>query len=259
MNLCVAIALDVRYSFFVNAPHLGTAPPAWLPPSAMSFKTRTKPDPATRGRRLVGGWLRQLGDIGVNLVAGIRELARLRADAGGPVEVAPIDINLGWVLVRRATRWMAALRFRIAAETAAARLKVDPPAQFDPLAKMLTAVEADAKAALRRQQAAERPKPARAARVETHEVRHDNCIDGIPMAAVLAQVCADLGAASTVLVEPDASRLIEAIAAEARALLGESTVALLPAPKVIGRAYGEPPPAGTMSGVVPPTPAPGTG
>jgi hypothetical protein len=244
--------------FFMSEPLLGNAAPAWLPPSALSSKTRTKPDPAARGRRLVGGWLRQLGDIGVQLVAGIRALARLRAEGAGQAEAAPIDINLGWVLVRRATRWMAALRFRIAAETGAGRPKSEPPAKLDTPAQMLAAMEADVKTALRRMQAAGQPKPARE-RAESHEVRQDNCIDGISTEAVVAQICADLGAAATVLIETDARRLIEAIAAEARALLGESTVALLPAPRVIGRLYGQPSTQASMSGVAVPPPAPGTG
>jgi hypothetical protein len=200
----------------------------------------------------VGGWLRQLGDLGAKLVAEMRELARLRAVATRQVEAAPIDINLGWVLVRRATRWMVALRVRLATENAAARLKTEPPAP------MFEAAEADAKPAGRRRRGAARPRPARPP-VEILDGRCDNCIDGIPTAAVMAQVCADLGAASIVLIEPDARRLVEAIAAEARALLGESTVALLPAPRVMGRWYGAPPAQATMSGAVPPTVTPGTG
>jgi hypothetical protein len=200
----------------------------------------------------VGGWLRQLGEVAAKLVAEARELVRLRGATVGPVEAAPIDINLGWVLVRRATRWMVALRVRLAAENAAARLKTDPPAP------MFEAAEADAKPAGRRRRAAGRPQRARPP-VEILDGRCDNCIDGIPTAAVMAQVCADLGAASTVLIEPDARRLIEGIAAEARALLGESTVALLPAPRVVGRWYGQPPAQVAMSGVVPPVSAPGTG
>jgi hypothetical protein len=200
----------------------------------------------------VGGWLRQLGDLGAKLVAEMRELARLRAVATRQVEAAPIDVNLGWVLVRRATRWMVALRVRIAAENAAARLKIEPPAP------MFEAAEADAKPAGRRRRPAVRPQPAKPP-VEILDGRCDNCIDGIPTAAVMAQVCADLGAASTVLIEPDARRLVEAIAAEARALLGESTVALLPAPRVMGRWYGQPPAQVAVSGVVPPVSAPGTG
>jgi hypothetical protein len=258
INFLIAFMHDVRYLFFVNTPHLGIAPPAWLPPSALSFKPRAKPDPGARGRRFARGWLRQLGDVGVRLVAGIRELARSQAEAGGQADIVPTDINMGWRLVRRATRWMAALRFRLVAEAAAGRPKIDPPTKLDPLAQVLAAAEADTKATRRRPRAAGQPKPARA-RVETHEVRYDACIDGIPTAAVLAQICADLGAASTVLIELDARRLIEAIATEARTLLGESTVALLPAPRVIGRWYAMPPPQATMSGVVPPAATPGTG
>jgi hypothetical protein len=249
--------------FLMTTPNPGIAAPASLPPP-VSSRSRAKPDPAARRRRLVGGWLRQLGDIGVQLVAGIRQLARVRAAAGGQDEVAPIDLNLGWVLVRRATRWMAALRFRVAAEAAAARLKNDPVANPDPvstldaMAQMIAGVEADVKTTLHRLQAAEAPKPA-TVRVERHEVRHDACIDGIPTSAVLAQVCADLGAASTVLIEPDARRLIEGIAAEARAMLGETSVALLPVPRVIGRSYAVAPPQASMAGVAAPPAAPGTG
>jgi hypothetical protein len=236
----------------VNASLLGNALPAWLPPSALSFKKRAKPDPAARGRRAVGGWLRQLGGVGAKLVAEMRELARLRGAGGGQTEAAPVDINLGWVLVRRATRWMVALRVRLAAENAAARLKIEPPAP------MFEAAEADAKPAGRRRRPAGRPRPAKPP-VEILDGRCDNCIDGIPTAAVMAQVCADLGAASIVLIEPDARRLVEAIAAEARALLGESDVALLPAPRVMGRWYGAPPAQAAMAGVPPSPPAPGTG
>ncbi len=182
----------------------------------------------------------------MRLVAAIRELARSQAEAGGQADIVPVDINLGWRLVRRATRWMAALRFRIIAENTALP-------KLDPLAQGLAAAEADANAGQRRPQA----KRAGAARADNHEVRHDNCIDGLTMAAVLAQVCADLGAAATVLSEPDARRLIEAIATEARMLLGESTAALLPAPRVFGRWYGAPPQA--ASGVALSPTAPGTG
>jgi hypothetical protein len=243
--------------FLMTPLKLGKALPAWLPPSAASFKRRAKPDPAARGRRLAGGWLRHLGDVGVRLLGGIRELARLR-DETGRVEVVPIDLQSGWALVRRATCWMAALRFRLVAEAAAARLK-NPPAKPDQLALLLAAAEADANAALPRR----RPKRGRA-RVESHEVRYHTCIDGISTAAALAQICADLGAASTVLIEPDARRLVEAIAVEARTLLGESEVALLPPPKIVSRLYAMPPqqgamPKGAISGVAPPPPAPGTG
>jgi len=244
--------------FLMTTPNPGKAMPAWLPPSALPLKQRAKPDAAARERRLVGGWLRRLGDVRMRLAAGIRDFVRQRVAAGGQAEIVPIDINLGAVLLRRATRWMAALRFRLVAEAAAARPKVDPPAKLDPLARLLARAEADMRAALQRRPAAGQPKPARA-RDATDEGRHDNCIEGIPTAAVLAQICADIGNASTVMIEPDARRLIEEIAIEARALLGETDVALLPAPRVIGRLYAMPPPEATMPGIAGPATAPGTG
>jgi hypothetical protein len=253
----VAIEQDVRYLFLVNTSLQGNAPPAWLPPSALSFKQRAKPDPAARGRRLVGRWLRELTGIGVKIAAGITELARWRR-VTGTGEAVPIDINLGWVLVRRAMHWMAALRTRLDAENAAAKIGIDPPEQvIDPS-------DSDVDQAVKRLRAAAVPKPAREP-AEGHDVSRNLgravSIEGMSAADVVAQICADLGAAATLLSEADARRQIEAIAAAAQALLGESTAALLPAPKVLGRLYGEPPAQATMSGVVPPAvmPSPDTG
>jgi hypothetical protein len=236
----------------MNISFLGKAVPAWLPPSAASFKRRAKPDPAARGRRLAGGWLQQLGGVGVRLLGDIRALARLREDTGR-VEAAAIDLQSCWALVRRATLWMAALRFRLVAEAAAARPKI-PLTRLEQLALLIAAAEADAKADL----LPRRPKRAKA-RVETHEVRYDACIEGISTPAALAQICADLGTASTVMIDPVARRLVEAIAVEARILLGESEVALLPAPRIVSRLYAMPPQQGALPGVAPPPPVPGTG
>lgn len=257
----------VRYMFCMSQPHPSREIPAWLPPSVLLQKSKPKPDPAARVRRAVGGWLGQLADIGFGLDMAFRELARLRHETGRGERV-PIDINLGWVLVSRAICWIKALQLRLAAETRAAKRAAEASAR--PSGGPVSAFDAMLQEFLKldkQMRAGQKPKRARKPR----EIRPNPWdrewgppanIDGKSMAEVTAQILADLYAAERLLIDPIARRQIEAIAAEARALLGESGVALLPLPRVIGRpqaAAASPPADGVAPAAPAPVPGPGTG
>jgi hypothetical protein len=193
---------------------------------------KAKVDPDARARRRVSRWLGQLDEIGAALAMDMRDIAPWRR-TNGRLEAAGIDLELGWELVRRAMRWIAALQLRLAAEARAARVGMEPAERRD------EAPEWDGDRLVRRLRAADLPRP-----IRPRQVRLDDCIDGRPMAEVVEQICADLDALATVLGKAEAGRQIEVIAAAARALLGEAEWALLPPPDVPGRAKGEPLTAG---------------
>ncbi len=187
--------------------------------------------------------MRQLGDIGAALAGHMRDIAPWRR-TDGRTEAAGIDLELGWELLRRAMRWITALQIRLAAETKAARVGMDPEERLD------DAEDWDIDRLVRRLRAADLPRP-----IKPREDCPDDCIAGKPMAEVVEQICADLSALATMLGKTEAGREIEAIVAAARALLGESKAPLQPAPGVPGRVPGEPPSA-TRSHAAPSTPAP---
>jgi len=227
--------------FCMSEPSPGNAMPIPQPLPGFPFRKPT-PDPAARVRRRVGRWLRHLSDIGATLTTSLRGLARSQF-ASERVEPAALDLGLGRDLLLRAMRWIAALQARFTAEArAATRIAIDPPERpsgpldqdVDALARMLRAIEG--------------PKP-----VQYRGVRRDDCTDGKPTAEVVTQICADLAVVATMLDDDEAKRQIAAIAAAARAMLGEPEAALLPMPDLPGRAPGAPAAAPTpavMSGVV---------
>jgi hypothetical protein len=147
----------------------------------------------------------RLDDIKRELMARLRVVAAYqRAD----VESArAIDLELAWDLLGRAMRWMRALHVRLDDEAEAAKLAM-------PQAKRRPAVRLDWSDGrnLNGDMPSRRAGPLRW--LETTD-----CIDGKPMAEVMAQICADLDAVAAVLgaaIPPQ----IAAIAAAARALLG---------------------------------------
>jgi hypothetical protein len=203
--------------------------PIPLPLPSFSIE-KAKVDPDARARRRVRRWLRLLDDIGAALATDMRDIAPwLRMN--GRVEAAGIDLELGWELVRRAMRWISALQLRLAAETRAARVGLDPAERLD------DAEDWDIDRLVRRLRAVDLPRP-----IRRRDERTDDCIDGKPAAEVVEQVCADLAALATLLGKTEAGRQIEAIAAAARSWLGEAEWALLPPPEVPGREPGEPHP-----------------
>ncbi len=241
----------------MSDPLPGTATPTPLlqPPVPVG-----KPalDPAAQARRRVGRWLRYLGDIGAVLTTSLRDLARRRFEAGdgepdnaaaGDSKSAGIDLGLGRALIHRALRWIAALQDRFTAEAKAAKAA---KARMSPMERLLAASGLDLEAAFRRTQAAERSRP-----IQYPPVRRDDCIDGKPTAEVVAQICADLDAAAEMMSEDRARRRIAAIAAAARAFLGEPEAPPPPPPAFPGGPAGETP--ATVSGAVPAAPTPDTG
>jgi hypothetical protein len=167
------------------------------------------------------------------------------------VEAAALDLGLGRDLLLRAMRWIAALQGRFTAEArAATKIAIEPPERpSSPLDK-------DVDELARMIRAAGGPKP-----VQYRGVRRDDCTDGKPEAEVVAQICADLAVVATMLDDDEARQQIAAIAAAARAMLGEPEAALLPLPDLppelppvlLGRAPGAAP--APMSGVVPSAPS----
>jgi hypothetical protein len=228
----------------MSDPHPGNAapnPPLRLP---LTFGKRGV-DPAARVRRRVGSWVRELAEVGATVGSWMLEIARSR-HANNRLEDNPIDLDLGLSLLQRATRWIAALRARLAAENEAARIGVNPFERlFD---RPDRAVDCTL-----RPQTTERPEP-----VEARDDGRDDCIEGMPTADVVAQICADLETAAGMLNMPRTRRQIAEIAAAARKLLGVARPALSP---VCGTSDGPecgPPPV-SLRAIAPPAPAPDTG
>jgi hypothetical protein len=237
----------------MSEPSPGNAMPIPQPLPGLLFRNAT-PDRAARARRRVGRWLRQMSDIGAKLTTSLRGLARSQFKSEC-VEAAALDLGLGRDLLLRAMRWIAALQGRFTAEArAATKIAIEPPERpSSPLDK-------DVDELARMIRAAGGPKP-----VQYRGVRRDDCTDGKPEAEVVAQICADLAVVATMLDDDEARQQIAAIAAAARAMLGEPEAALLPLPDLppelppvlLGRAPGAAP--APMSGVVPSAPSFDTG
>ena len=194
------------------------------------------------GRWQLGRWLARLGDIGVALVVRMGGIAAQRP-AHGAAETVRVDLELAWSLVARAIRWTRALRARLAAEAVAAKaaMDADDGRFLDRPERLDDGSVWNENRTAHRAAPAGRPEP-------------DDCIDGKPVADVVGQICADLGAAATLLGDAEAARQIAAIAAAARALLGDPAGAAAAAvPGTRDRAPGEAEPAAM------PVPAPDTG
>jgi hypothetical protein len=141
-------------------------------------------------------------------------------------------------------RWVEALRVRLAAEAKAAR---GPKARRD---SDFDAPEALLPGGRKRQ----RWEPA-------YKAEADDGIGDRPAAEVVAQICADLSNAATILRMPRAAAQIAEIAAAARALLGGPEEAWTPLSVVVRSSDL---PAGEMEVAVapvavPPSPAPDSG
>jgi hypothetical protein len=139
------------------------------------------------------------------------------------------DLDLAWSLLARAMRWMRALHTRLDDEAEAAKLAAPKP-------KRPPAVRLDWGDNLGL--GGNWGRPARKT-APAGQAAADDCIDGTPTVAVVAQICADLGAAATALGR-DMPPQIAAIAEAARALLGgvaEGWTALpivRPRPRLVG-------------------------
>jgi hypothetical protein len=211
------------------------------------------------GRR-VGRWLGQLVDIAEGLVGRMRSIAASQRE--DPAARPAIDLDLGSSLLARAMRWTRALRARLAAEAEDARAAMkreniwrEPPERlndWDEGGDDLDWVDATLRRlSLRRQAPAETAAEPPAA---------DDCIDGKPVAEVVAQICADLGVAATLLRGAEAAQRIAAIAAEAHALLGGPEAwTPPPIPAAEQRSAAEPAASAQAAPMPTPVPAPDTG
>jgi hypothetical protein len=146
--------------------------------------------------------------IGVALAAEMSSIATVQAQGAATVRV---DLRLAWRLVARAMRWTGALQARLAAEAKAAKEEHDPverlldrPERLDDPPEWLETWAVP--------MVVPRPQP-------TRKPEPDDCIDGMPVAEVVGQICADLDAAARVLGHTEAVRLIAMIAETAQALL----------------------------------------
>jgi hypothetical protein len=179
-------------------------------------------------RRRLKRWLGQLADIGTQLARRVRDgIAHQRAQgaASGTSTVGGIDLTLAHDLVARALRWSGALCVRLAAETAAAKAASklenrwrEPPERLndwderdDDVSWIGSMIRRAHKARLAGASAAEAPAP---------EGRIDGCIDGLATGEVVEQICIDLGIVAVLFRHAVLGRRIEAVAAEAHALLG---------------------------------------
>jgi hypothetical protein len=202
--------------------------------------------PRPFGLRQIRAWLWQLGEIGVRVVESVTALSVHRRK--NPAPNGRFEVDLARRLVVRAMRWVEALRIRLAAEAKAARgPKERRVSDYDAPEALLPG----------------RPRPKRWE--PAYKAEADDGIGNRPAAEVVAQICADLGTASTILRMPRAAAQIAEIAAAARALLGGPEEAWTPMPVVVRSSDL---PAGTVEAevavapaAVPPlsAPAPGSG
>ncbi len=161
---------------------------------------------AARRRRRLWGWLRRLGEVGTAMVGWAEDALALRH--ANPSRPRTLDLASAWALLRRAGRWMRALRIRLKVEVKAAR----ETGQSDRTAPDWHEYLLRSAAWLPRK----RPPAIR--------------IDDTPTDQVFAQICADLEAAAKLLRSPSAMAKIAAIAAAARELLGGPAEGWTPPP-----------------------------
>jgi hypothetical protein len=151
--------------------------------------------------------LNQIGGALSTVVLRIRQ----RRPAGAAVEAAPPaeDVERAWDLLGRTIRWARVLLMRISAEleaeTTVLKAMIAAEQATDPTAAVSAAPEAS-------EPAAARPRRARAP-------DPDRGIKRKTVAEIVEQICADMGAAATLLGETEAAREVAAIAAAMRALL----------------------------------------
>jgi hypothetical protein len=211
-----------------------------IPPDTAASAQRDHPgdpdglagtDAATLGH--VGGWLVQLADIAVALAERMNRSAAYRR--ANPEIPATVDLDRGWALVTRAMRWVGALQGRFMAEIKAVAKIV--------LAAEVTVAKAAGEVRENRrdgpEQAPVNKKPS--VRATTGRMPPEHCIDGKSVAEVVAQICADLSLAATLLHGRSTAQQIAAIAEAARALLGgpDQEWRALPVPDARPRAAGE--------------------
>jgi hypothetical protein len=152
-------------------------------------------------------YVRTLADVGKGLVLQMGAAAQRRT---GSAERVHVDLDLAWDLVGRAMRWIRALQARLAAEALAEATEIDVP-------KQRTILTAGPIAPANGQVSVDRGR--RVAAQSAATLLADGGIDGIPTIKVMAQICADLGAAAKLLAQGDALEQVVAIARAARAML----------------------------------------
>jgi hypothetical protein len=179
------------------------------------------PGPAEAGgvRARIGLWLRALTDVGERMGRAIGVMGR-REDDAHCVEQSILERALS--LVMEAMHWTDALRLRLLREARAARA-ARPRPEAPPSAEqhgppMDPGTRAMARAA-RRWDPAQLRKLGRSMERQHPNPAPDACILGIPTAAVMARICADLHAAATLIDDQESARRIMEIAEAARALL----------------------------------------
>jgi len=160
----------------------------------------------------LGQWLKSLVFISLVLSTDMRHATDPRAQFDDPVVAEKICARhrLAWELVGRAMRWARALQARLAAEARAERTGISPEDErLERIARVLARPDwyKPTKGRPRAPDLSIRP-------------RADDCIAGLPVAAVVAHICADLTNATTLLAKSKALGIVVKIAQEARALLG---------------------------------------
>jgi len=168
---------------------------------------------AARGRLRLRRWLDELADIGRGVVQLIR--ARVVERREYPAASWITDLDLVGNLVARAMRWSRALRIRLAAEAEAAKAAMKLANRWrEPAERLNDWYDGEDEVdwldrSLRRMR---NPPPAEAG-------APDDCIDGLPTAEVVGQICTDLGIAAALFRSAAMGQQIAAIAAGAHALL----------------------------------------
>jgi hypothetical protein len=177
---------------------------------------------AARVRRRLKRWLGQLAGLASDAMRRMGDTIDLRRAQGGKTGslMAPgdgrLDLNLVCELAGRAMRWTRALQARLVAEAAAAKAEMklenrwrEPPERlndWDERDDDVSWIDST----LRR---LSHPRPAGAP-------TRDDCIDGLPTAEVIGQICNDLGIVAVLFRSAETGERIAAIAAGAHALLG---------------------------------------
>jgi hypothetical protein len=163
------------------------------------FAKYAEMDVAARGH--LRRWLVQLAHFAVGLGDRLNRTSAFRL--ANPTAAKTVDLDVVWALVTRAMRWTVALNIRFTTE-----LSVGPKA-------------VSARTERRRERpAASAQRPKRAARRAARGLPPDRCIDGKSVGEVVAQICADLRGAATLMEGHPEAAEIAAIAVAARALLG---------------------------------------
>jgi hypothetical protein len=168
-------------------------------------------------------WVSRMDAVGTVLMVAVQRIRHRRA-AGDTADEAPArhDVDRAWALLRETLRWTRVLLLRLWDDIEAEKAALMQAPEVETAAiETLEALAAELGST----------EPVRATQRAQREPDPDRAIKCKSVTEIVEQICADLGAAATLLGETDLAREVVEIAQAVRALLdGAVGVEAEPAP-----------------------------